>query len=109
MTTRLAVLMVALIGVASVAQAQSNPPLDPNGRPYVGAKDWHAGPGDYRPGMQPRSDQQAQAVPASLGDRHQTAFKDEYGFRYDSEGNLLDANGNVLPPPVTPPGAAASR
>ena len=35
--------------------------------------------------------------PAPSGPR-QTAFKDEYGFRYDSEGNRLDARGNIISP-----------
>lgn len=40
---------------------------------------------------------------------HAVAFTDEYGFRYDAQGDRLDARGYVMPPPVTPPGAAAYR
>ena len=28
----------------------------------------------------------------------QATFKDEFGFRYDSEGNRLDARGNIISP-----------
>ncbi len=31
------------------------------------------------------------------------AFKDEYGFRYDGQGNRLDARGNVISPQSTRP------
>jgi hypothetical protein len=31
---------------------------------------------------------------------HQVAFRDEYGFRYDADGNRLDARGNVMSPHV---------
>ncbi len=31
------------------------------------------------------------------------AFKDEYGFRYDGQGNRLDRNGNVISPHSTQP------
>ncbi len=37
------------------------------------------------------------AMPAQTGPR-QAAFKDEYGFRYDAQGNRLDARGNVISP-----------
>ena len=30
----------------------------------------------------------------------QATFKDEYGFRYDSQGNRLDARGNVISPHI---------
>ncbi len=40
---------------------------------------------------------------------HPVAFKDEYGFRYDAQGDRLDARGHVMAPPVTPPGAGALR
>ena len=36
-------------------------------------------------------------MPAQTGPR-QAAFKDEYGFRYDSEGNRLDARGHIISP-----------
>lgn len=31
------------------------------------------------------------------------AFRDEYGFRYDGEGNRLDRNGNIVSPQSTQP------
>ncbi|MBS0537748.1 MAG: hypothetical protein JSR47_03265 [Proteobacteria bacterium] len=31
------------------------------------------------------------------------AFRDEYGFRYDAEGNRLDRNGNIISPQSTQP------
>ena len=36
-------------------------------------------------------------MPAQTGPR-QATFKDEFGFRYDSEGNRLDARGNIISP-----------
>jgi len=44
-----------------------------------------------------------------MSERHAVAFRDEYGFRYDAQGDRLDANGYIIAPPVTPPGAAAFR
>jgi len=38
-------------------------------------------------------------------ERHQVAITDEYGFKYDSRGDRLDANGYVIAPPHTLPGA----
>ena len=56
-------------------------------------------PGDYtreRPGLQPM-DQQAQAVSPYRGRvRHDEAFRDEYGFRYDERGNRIDAAGRRI-------------
>ena len=31
------------------------------------------------------------------------AFRDEYGFRYDGQGNRLDARGNIISPQSTQP------
>ena len=31
---------------------------------------------------------------------HQVAFRDEYGFRYDADGNRLDARGFVISPHI---------
>jgi len=105
MTTRLAVLTIALMGVAGIAQAQSGPPLDPNGRPYVTSNP-QPSPGDYtreRPGPQ-RPDQQAQTASPGHGSiQHDTALKDEYGFRYDARGNRIDARGRTISPHTTTP------
>jgi hypothetical protein len=109
--TRFAVLaFAAALGFAGLAQAQSSPNrLDPYGQPYVGAQNWHehAQPGDLTrqaPGMQPqhsmatehRSQQQAMAPMEHSA--HAFAFKDEYGFRYDAQGNRLDRHGHVMSP-----------
>ena len=103
-------------------------PTDPYGRPLIGRNDWVRQPGDRPgpaagPAMNPNmatapaqmapapqmapSAQMAPApqmgapqmapMPAQTGPR-QAAFKDEYGFRYDSEGNRLDARGNIISP-----------
>jgi hypothetical protein len=53
------------------------------------------------PQAQPMAPQMASppmdAMPAQTGPR-QAAFKDEYGFRYDAQGNRLDARGNIISP-----------
>jgi hypothetical protein len=119
--TLLALALIASAGASvSYAQAQtyaqpqpmpsqarpSNEPLDPYGHPLIGRNDWVAQPGDRtNAGAAPpihsrmNSDvaQAPQAMPMQSGP-HQTAFKDEYGFRYDAQGNRLDARGNVISP-----------
>jgi hypothetical protein len=37
-------------------------------------------------------------VPMDAVGPRQTAFRDEYGFRYDSQGNRLDARGKIISP-----------
>ena len=39
-------------------------------------------------------------VPMDAPGQRQAAFKDEYGFRYDSQGNRLDARGNIISPHI---------
>jgi hypothetical protein len=113
-------LALALIATASVSYAQtaapSGEPLDPYGRPFIGRNDFVRQPGDQPgPGNRgaaiaaPMSSQMATApaaqsaapqmapMPSQTGPR-QAAFKDEFGFRYDSEGNRLDARGNIISP-----------
>lgn len=139
MMKRSSLLTLALIGVAGLAQAQTatgsgSPPLDPQGRPYVGANDWRPGPGDPQysrsggttsqaaqpgqPGMTGGQTQQPmpQSSPGMAGSPSQAmapdgmekpAFKDEYGFMYNSRGDRVDARGRIIAPPQTPPGAAA--
>ena len=54
-----------------------------------------------QPGYAPQpsyGQSQAGAMPAYQTGPRQAAFKDEYGFRYDSEGNRLDARGNIISP-----------
>jgi hypothetical protein len=105
MTARGPVLALALVSIGDIAQAQSWPPLDKNGRPYITSNP-QPDPGDFtreRPGLQP-ADPQAQAVPTWHGRiRHNVAFKDEYGFRYDAQGDRLDAKGYVISPRTTTP------
>ena len=110
-------LALALIATASVSYAQTPPsgePLDPYGRPLVGRNDWVRQPGDQpgpasaaggasmnanmatAPTAQGAAPQMA-PMATQTGPR-QAAFKDEFGFRYDSEGNRLDARGNIISP-----------
>ena len=37
-------------------------------------------------------------VPMNAAGPRQPTMKDEYGFRYDSQGNRLDARGNIISP-----------
>ena len=94
---RYSLIALALIGIAGAASAQpaqhviiSSPP--------------QPSPGDYQreaPGLQPM-DEQAQAVSPYRGTvRHREAFRDEYGFRYDAQGNRLNAEGYVISPHTT--------
>jgi hypothetical protein len=123
--TLLALALIASAGASvSYAQAQtyaqpqpmppqarpSNEPLDPYGHPLIGRNDWVAQPGDRtNAGAAPRvrsnnatmNSDMAQAPSAEMSMQsgpHQAAFKDEYGFRYDAQGNRLDARGNIISP-----------
>jgi len=103
MTRSSALAFAVLIGLAGVAQAQSGPPLDPYGRPYIGSQNWHAEPGDYTreaPGPQPAYGRMSREQTMAPMERssHPVAFKDEFGFRYDAEGDRLDAQGHVMSP-----------
>jgi len=106
---RYTLLALALVGAAGAAHAQMyqryDAARDPYGRPFVGSAP-QPSPGDYTreaPGPQPM-DQQAQAVSPYHGTRqHSEAFRDEYGFRYDSRGNRIDAQGRLISPHTTTP------
>ena len=39
-------------------------------------------------------------IPMGAAGPRQATIKDEYGFRYDSEGNRLDARGNIISPHI---------
>jgi hypothetical protein len=39
-------------------------------------------------------------IPTDAAGPRQTAFTDEYGFRYDDQGNRLDARGNIISPHI---------
>ena len=91
-------------------------PLDPYGRPLLGRNDWVRQPGDQRrpagagvPGAAGVSPYRSSSMPmtssADIGASsqigsgpHPVAFKDEFGFRYDAQGNRLDARGYVISP-----------
>jgi hypothetical protein len=103
--TRLTILTLALMGVASVAYAQSSRPLDPYGRPYVSSNP-QPSPGDYtreRPGPQPPSNQAQTGATEHGNVQHDTSSKDEYGFRYDARGDRIDARGRTISPQSTTP------
>jgi hypothetical protein len=105
-------LTLALIATAGVSYAQQpmagGEPTDPYGRPLIGRNDWVRQPGDQagpatggapmNPNMAtaPQGPQMA-PMPAQSGPR-QATFKDEFGFRYDAQGNRLDARGNIISP-----------
>jgi len=102
---RRTLLALALIVTAGASYAQTLSTDDPYNRPMIGRNDWVRQPGDQGgPGGLPADRNMAAApmmTPAPQYMRsgpHAVAFKDEYGFRYDSEGNRLDARGNVISP-----------
>jgi hypothetical protein len=98
MKKRMAVLTLVLMGIAGVAHAQSGPVLITNG-PQVS-------PGDYtreRPGLQPPDSRSVTASPARGSVQHGTAFKDEYGFRYDERGDRIDRAGRRISPHTMTP------
>jgi hypothetical protein len=82
----IAVTFAALVGLAGVANAQS-----------------------YDPGMTRGERREDRREERYMNSSHEATIKDEYGFRYDSRGDRLDASGHVIAPPVTPPGAPALR
>jgi hypothetical protein len=103
-------LTLALIATAGVAQAQpmsqpmpSSEPVDPYGRPLIGRNDWVRQPGD-QPGNAgtsagaSASTNMAVAPSGPSGGPREATFKDEFGFRYDAQGNRLDARGNIISP-----------
>jgi hypothetical protein len=112
-------LTLALIATASVSYAQQPmraEPTDPYGRPLIGRNDWVRQPGDQpgpsgaggaamnanmatapAPQMQMAPQMASPPMPAQTGPR-QATFKDEFGFRYDAQGNRLDARGNIISP-----------
>jgi hypothetical protein len=114
-------LAIALIGTAGAAQAQMNQPypttnpapsgaVDPYGHRFVGGDNLQRGPGDQGPsastpygGQAPSiASQPPQMAPMQAGP-HQPAMKDEFGFKYDAQGNRLDARGNIISPKTKTP------
>ncbi len=86
---RLALCTAALIGITSMAHAQSMGQT-------MGTSTGSGAYGQAEYGSDSRG-----------GCGHSVAITDEYGFRYDSMGDRLNARGCVIPPPLTPPGARA--
>jgi hypothetical protein len=87
MNKRLIVLTLSVVtGLAGVANAQS-----------------------YDPGMTRGERREERREERNMNSSHEATIKDEYGFRYDSRGDRLDASGHVIAPPVTPPGTPALR
>jgi hypothetical protein len=82
----MALTLTALAGIAGVANAQT-----------------------YDPGITRGERREERREERRMDSSHPTAFKDEYGFRYDAQGDRLDASGHVTAPPVTPPGTPALR
>jgi hypothetical protein len=83
------------------ANANMNTNANANMATAPSAQPGYAQPGyaQPQPGYAPQpSYGQPQATPAYQTGPRQAAFKDEYGFRYDSEGNRLDARGNIISP-----------
>lgn len=129
-TMQRTLLALALITTAGVSYAQtmaSREPVNPYGGPFIGRNDWVRQPGDQpgpsgkaavQPGPQyggaapmdygsnvataPATQPSAMQpmTPMDAAGSRQATFKDEYGFRYDSQGNRLDARGNVISPHV---------
>ncbi len=111
--TLLALALIATAGV-SYAQTPSAEPRDPYGRPLVGRNDFVRQPGDQpgpganmatAPAARATMPQAGMPQTASPPDRvppqsgpHQATMRDEYGFRYDSQGNRLDARGRIIAP-----------
>jgi len=100
MVTRLALLTIALIGVAGLAQAQTAPAAPTPIKTVQTANAAEAPAAAAK--MTKAHEKQAMAT---CGDPQKVMMKDEYGFRYDSRGDRLNAGGCVIAPPHTLPGA----
>jgi hypothetical protein len=75
-------------------------PVDPYGHRYVGASNYRPGPGDY--GQPPATGAYATPSSPSYSSGPRTAATtDEFGFRYDAQGNRIDHNGNIISPQST--------
>jgi hypothetical protein len=124
--TLLTLALIATAGVSYAQGMPTAEPSDPYGRPLIGRNDWVRQPGDQpgpgaggggapmtsdmarAPASQMAPSQMApsemapaasQMAPMSAGTGpRQATFKDEFGFRYDSQGNRLDARGNIISP-----------
>ncbi len=88
MFIRLSFLTLAMAGIAGIAHAQSN-----------------AAPAAT---MQSSGSERYQAMTSDSA-THPVAITDEYGFKYDAQGDRLDPRGHVIAPPMTPPGGRALK
>lgn len=84
--------------------------IDANGQPIIGRNDWVRQPGDRQaPGAQsPNRDPNMAAAPPArprMSGASQPGpdgtFRDEFGFRYDAQGNRIDARGRIIAPPMS--------
>jgi hypothetical protein len=82
MMKRMAILTIALIGVAGMAHAQS---MSTTPAPMPAGIAGHS--------------HEMQAMARTCSEPRKAAMKDEYGFRYDSRGDRLNALGCVIAPP----------
>jgi hypothetical protein len=90
MTARLISVAAALLGFAGSLHAQ---PMST----------WNNDAGNNGRGSPSSFTAQQGEVEGSCG--HQAVIVDEYGFRYDRRGDRLNAQGCIIAPPVTLPGA----
>jgi opacity protein-like surface antigen len=81
-----ALVLLAVLGVASAVQAQT-------------------GTGQYPAGQNQYPTNQAQA--SGVQTAPDGSFTDECGFRYNSRGDRIDAHGRLLPEPHTSPGGGS--
>lgn len=97
--------------MASPGQTMSGS-VDASGQPIIGRNDWVRQPGDRQgPGTQSSNrDPNMAAAPAPARPRMGAAssqpgpdgtFRDEYGFRYDAQGNRIDGRGRIIAPPMS--------
>jgi hypothetical protein len=124
----LSLLALAAMGIAGVAQAQTTTygagstgqapaaqPMQPSGQMQTmpsgqGQAVQSGGQMQYGGQMQSGGTMnQSMPSQAMAPTGPEGTFKDEYGFRYNSRGDRIDARGRILPPPVTPPGARALK
>jgi hypothetical protein len=75
-------------------------PVDQYGHRYVGANNYHPGPGDY--GQAPAAGAYNYAASPQYSNGPRPAVTtDEFGFRYDAQGNRIGRNGNIISPQST--------
>lgn len=84
--------------------------VDANGQPIIGRNDWVRQPGDRQgagtqsPSSDPNMATAPPARPRMSGASQpgpDGTFRDEYGFRYDAQGNRIDARGRIIAPPMS--------